>query len=378
MPTSVDMHVHVGVLGVPGSDSGFISREMQAGLTFKIFLLYARIPPNEVSDARFREAVLQVIRDSSVDRVVCLALDAVYDNAGLRDFKKTAMWVPNEYVIGLRGDLPPGKVLFGASVHPYDPGFQARVRQAVLDGAVLLKWLPSAQQINLADPRVGDALRFLATAGRGGLPLPVLLHVGTEAAILSTDPRTMSYDFLSWSFWDKVGNTFRPKRTRWHTPNLSAVNSNLRAGLEAGACIIFAHCGLPYFAPRLAANLEHSDFAMVSDYLHRYRGMGGTISGKAFADVSACVTPFRQSYFPEIRALPPDAVLTGSDYPVPVFELSADIKENMRDFKSILAGELDRIVIPQGNLLDVNMRELRRAFPGHPMFTNAVQLPGWT
>jgi hypothetical protein len=117
---------------------------------------------------------------------------------------------------------------------------------------------------------------------------------------------------------------------------------------------------------------------MVSDYLHRYRGMGGTISGKAFADVSACVTPFRQSYFPEIRALPSDAVLTGSDYPVPIFELSADIKENMRDFKAILAGELDRIVIPQDNLLDVNMRELRRAFPGHPMFTNATQLPGWT
>jgi hypothetical protein len=26
----------------------------------------------------------------------------------------------------------------------------------------------------------------------------------------------------------------------------------------------------------------------------------------------------------------------------------------------------------------VNLRELQRAFPGHPMFTNAAQIPGWT
>jgi predicted TIM-barrel fold metal-dependent hydrolase len=377
MPPTVDMHVHVGVLGEPGSESGFISREMQAGLTFKIFLLYARIPPAEVSDARFRAAVRQVIQGSTLDRVVCLALDAVYDSAGVRDLKKTTMWVPNAYVLGLRAELP-GKVLFGASVHPYDPAFQTRVRQAVQDGAVLLKWLPSAQQINLADPRVGDALRFLATAGRGGLPLPLLLHVGTEGAIISTDPRTMSYDFLSWGFWDRLGNTFRPKRARWHTPQLSAVHANLHAGLEAGACIIFAHCGLPYFAPRFATNLEHSDFDVVRDYLRRHRGIAGTIRGKAFADVSACVTPFRQTYFPDIRELPPDAVLTGSDYPVPIFELSADLQENMRDFKAIMRGDLERVVIPQGNLLDVNMQELRRVFPGHPMFINAAQLPNWT
>ena len=38
---------------------------------------------------------------------------------------------------------------------------------------------------------------------------------------------------------------------------------------------------------------------------------------------------------------------------------------------AILNGEFERIIVPEGNLLDVNWRELQHAFPGHPMFENA-------
>jgi hypothetical protein len=34
-------------------------------------------------------------------------------------------------------------------------------------------------------------------------------------------------------------------------------------------------------------------------------------------------------------------------------------------------GKLERIVVPQDNLLDVNRRELKHAFGEHPMFRNA-------
>ena len=130
------------------------------------------------------------------------------------------MWVSNEYVLELAAELkamlPPEEqgrrgILLGASVHPYAPNFRERVAWCVDHGAVLLKWLPSAQQINLADDRVGAALEFLATA-RQGRPLPVLLHVGTELAIRTTDPKTTSYDFLSWSTWDRFWNRLRPQR----------------------------------------------------------------------------------------------------------------------------------------------------------------------
>jgi hypothetical protein len=372
------MHMHVAQLGTPGSPTGFMSKAMQDSIPFKIFLLYARIPANQANDARLRQGAIDVIKSSGVDRVVCLALDAVYDDGGNQRLDRSTLFVPNDFVFGLQADLP-DRILVGASVHPYDPKFKQRVTDVVTRGAALLKWLPSAQQINLADPRVGQALRFLATAGTSGRPLPLLLHVGTEGAIISTDPRTMSYDFLSWGFWDKVGNTLRPKSKRWLTPDLAKLHANLRSGLDAGACIIFAHCGLPYFAPSAFSKvLEHNDIDVVADYLTRYPGQNGTIRGKAFADVSACVTPFRQSYFPQIAALPQRSVLVGSDFPVPIFELSADLAENLKDFEAVLNGQLDRVVVPQGNLLDVNQRELKQAFPNHPMFTNAAQVPGWT
>jgi predicted TIM-barrel fold metal-dependent hydrolase len=375
---SVDMHMHVAVLGTPESATGFMSLAMQHSIPYQIFLLYARIPPNEANDARLRQGALDVIRSSTVDHVVCLALDAVFDASGTQRLDQTTLFVPNDFVFGLRDDLP-DRILAGASVHPYDPKFKQRVTDAVARGAVLLKWLPSAQQINLADPRVGQALRFLAGAGSGGCPLPLLLHVGTEGAIISTDQRTMSYDFLSWGFWDKVGNLLRPKAKRWLTPDLIKLHSNLRSGLDCGACIIFAHCGLPYFAPSVFSKiLEHNDIDNVADYLQRYPGQNGTIRGKAFADVSACVTPFRLSYFPRIAALPKESVLVGSDFPVPIFELSADLAKNLKDLEAVLNGQLDRILVPQGNLLDVNQRELKQAFPNHPMFTNAAQLPNWT
>jgi hypothetical protein len=137
---------------------------------------------------------------------------------------------------------------------------------------------------------------------------------------------------------------------------------------------VFAHCGLPYFAPSFLGKLaEHSDLDAVSSYIRRFPGTDG-IKGKCFADVSACVTPFRKNYFGDIAKLPPGSILAGSDFPVPVFELSAGLKENWDDFKAIMAGHFERIVIPQDNLLDVNWRELRRAFPGHAMFENVAQL----
>ena len=395
---AVDAHVHVAFLGPdhppappppdaaafmePGPARGAVSPWMRRQLSFKIFLLYNKIPQDQVNDAYLRRKALETFRSSMLDHIVCLALDPVYTHAGERRPDLSNMWVANELVVELaaayQATLPPAEqgrrsLLFGASVHPYAPNFRERVRWCVEQGAVLLKWIPSAQQINLADPRVGDALEFLATA-RDGKPLPLLLHVGSELVIITTDPRTMSYDFISWSWWDRFRNALRGRETRWAVPDLPGIHSELGRGLEAGATIIFAHLGLPYFAPGFLGRLaEHSDFDAVRQYLDRHPGRGG-IAGKCFADVSACVTPVRKSYFGRIARLPAGSLLAGSDFPVPVFELSANLREHWEDFKAMMRGDLSRIVVPQGNLLDVNWRELEYAFPGHAMFTNFTQL----
>jgi hypothetical protein len=46
----------------------------------------------------------------------------------------------------------------------------------------------------------------------------------------------------------------------------------------------------------------------------------------------------------------------------------------MDDFKAVMMGDLKRIVIPEGNLLDVNLREFEHFFSDHPMYTNFGKL----
>jgi predicted TIM-barrel fold metal-dependent hydrolase len=371
IPRTIDMHCHVGLIGDTWPNLGHMSDSYRKSITYRVFLLYGRIKPDEVSDTVLRQTTLRTIAESHLDRVVCLALDPVYDPDGTRREDKSHIWVHNNYVLNLKQELP-DRILFGASVHPYDPTFEDRVREVVNEGAVLLKWVPSAQQINLADGRVGDALRFLATAGPNGKALPLLLHVGPEYAIPTSDTRTVSYDYLGWSKWDGFLNWWRFGK-KWHVPDIAGIRANVESGLQAGAVIIFAHCGLPYvFSGWAGRAFEHSEFETVREYL--LRTSRDEFPGRCFADVSACATPFRRKYFDDIKTLPDDQVLYGSDFPTPVFELSADFKEHLDDFKAVIEGHLDRLVIPEDNLFDVNLREMRHFFGDHRMFTSFSRL----
>jgi predicted TIM-barrel fold metal-dependent hydrolase len=367
----VDVHVHVGLLGDRWPQWGRLSPWYRQQVVYRVFLLYSRIPEDRVCDRTLRKATVQIIGSSTVDKVVCLALDPVYDKQGQRREDRSHVWVDNDYVLALREELP-DKILFGASIHPYDPLFSERLRKYADAGAVLVKWLPSAQQIDLAEDAVRRAMIDMATAGPGGRPLPLLLHVGAEYAIPSSNPTTQSYDFLSWSGWDKFWNWFRGGK-RWRTPRVDKIHANIRAALGEGAVIIFAHCGLPYFSTGLFGNLlEHSDFKIVKDYLMKNETAG--YSGRCYADISACCTPFRQKFFKDIATLPAGYLLYGSDFPTPSFELSAGLGDVTADLKAVLDGHLDRIIVPEGNLLDVNYRELAHFFPEHPLFINFSRL----
>jgi len=368
----VDGHVHVGLLGDEHPELGRMSAYFRSRFEYRVFLAYGRIDEDRVCDKVLREATVEALVTSGVDHAVCLALDPVYDDRGRRREDLSHLWVANEYVIGLRDELG-DKVLLGASVHPYDPAFEERVRELVGRGAVLLKWLPSAQGIDLADERARAAMAALARLGAGGGPLPLLLHIGPEYAIPPCEPSLASNDFLSWSAWDGMKNGLRFGK-RWRRPDLAGVHLSLETALGEGAVIVFAHCGLPYFASGpLAPLLEHSDFKAVHGYLERWPAAGGR-GGRCFADLSACCTPFRKPYFPKLAKLPEASLFAGSDFPTPVFELSAGLGEAVEDGKAILHGDLARVIVPEDNLLDVNQRELGVAFPGHPMFTNLSRL----
>jgi hypothetical protein len=361
----IDCHMHVGVLGDTDEwrEFGRLSPAYRKEITFQVFLKYLGIKPGEVNDQRVYDSLLGVIASVEVRSVVCLALDPVYDRNGAAHPESSYVWVANKYILKLRHDSG-GKARYGASIHPFANDFKARVDQAVADEAVLLKWLPSAQQFSLGDPKVGEALEYLGTA-KGGKPLPLLLHCGPEYAIPTTQKKMWTYDFLSWNILNRIKNLFGT----WETPDIQGTDRNLRRGLDAGAIIIFAHCGLPYFSSGILGNLlEHSDFERVREWLRS--NVGAPYPGRCYADVSALCTPMRKIFFPDVAKLPPDYLLLGSDFPTPSFELFADAAEVESDFKAVMKGDLERLVIPEGNLLDANYRQMKRAFPGHPMFTN--------
>jgi predicted TIM-barrel fold metal-dependent hydrolase len=365
----IDAHCHVGLLGDAWPHWGTLSQKFIESPAFPVFALYARIPRAQMTDRVLREKTEALLSQTELDHVVCVALDYTRDEQGRPDPARTGMYVSNEYVLELRRSVGE-RVLLGASVHPYAERFEDEVKRWVDQGAVLMKWLPSAQAIDLASEKAAAALRALARLGSKGRALPLLLHTGAEYAVPPAAKDTPSLDFLSWSKGDDFWNFLR----RWRRPDVSRVEANLRSAIDEGAVIILAHAGLPYFEPCwLGGYLEHSDFEAVRGHLTR--PVPGERAGRAYADVSASCTPFRKTYFGDLRTLPAERLIYGSDFPTPIFELSADWEEVQRDFKAVMGGDFSRIVVPQGNLLDVNLRELRLAFGAdHPMFTNFGRL----
>jgi predicted TIM-barrel fold metal-dependent hydrolase len=369
----IDMHFHVGVRGdTTFNNLGHFSDDFMRDPVFNIFLFFGRLKKEELTDDRLFERMIEVLRSTRISKVVCLAMDHYFDpETGQPHAEKSKMWVSNKIITDyLRPELP-DKILFGCSVNPYDRrGFRQRTLDCVSNGAVLMKWVPSVHGIDLADPYIGDAMKFLASAGKGGQPLPLLLHVGPEHSIPPPYPWMSTYDFLSWSMGDRILNIFQ----RCHRPRVKKIRANLEAALQAGTKIIFAHCGAPYYKlPWHKGFSEHSDFDAVANFLRR--SDHGDFTGKCFADISAFVSPMRRPLFEEIKKLPPGSLLFGSDFPVPIIELSSGPKEWWDDLTNIIIkGEWWRVIVPEDNLLDVNYRELRRVFPDHPLFTNARAL----
>jgi len=72
--------------------------------------------------------------------------------------------------------------------------------------------------------------------------------------------------------------------------------------------------------------------------------------------------------------LPRDRLFFGSDFPTPAFELSAGLDEAWRDFKAVMKGDFRRIIVPQDNLVDVNLREMKIALNDEAVFTNFSRL----
>jgi mannonate dehydratase len=134
------------------------------------------------------------------------AFDRAHDNAGQPDAEHTTFHVPNAYAERIARENP-GRFEWVASVHPYREDAVPALAAALDAGAVALKWLPSAMNIDLADARCKPVYELLARRG-----VPVVVHCGEEKAVPGAEQ-------------DAYGNPLA-----------------VRAPLALGVRVIVAHC----------------------------------------------------------------------------------------------------------------------------------------
>lgn len=264
-----DIHTHIS--GVEYDKNGnYLSPQILNTLVFRYFIYSLGFSRKTLSkpgiDRALAERFLSWINDSSIDKVVLLAYDAVYTKSGELDWQKSHMITGNDYIAGLAAENE--KILFGASIHPYRKDAVAELERVIEKGACLIKWLPTAQDIDLGDPL---CVPFYDALVRYNIPL--LCHTGTEKAVINL-------------------------REEMNNPEY------LKPVLDQGVTVIAAHCGSRCFF------FETCHFEKWKALIEQYDNLYG--------DISAFALPGRVRIVKEIINNPKlsERLLYGSDVPV--------------------------------------------------------------
>jgi mannonate dehydratase len=214
-------------------------------------------------------------------RWLLFAFDHAHDERGASDPARTTFHVPDAWAAHLahtHGDR------FGwvASIHPYCDDALARLRLALAQGALAVKWLPSAMNIDLRDPRCVPFYDLLAAAR-----VPLIVHAGEEKAVPGAQR-------------DELGN-----------PLL------VRAALRHGVRVVVAHCASLGHALDLDQRVprERPAFELFSRMMDEREWQGlllGDVSALFLANRDPAVwrtVLAREDWHPRL--------LHGSDYPLP-------------------------------------------------------------
>lgn len=267
-----DAHVHVAALGRRDDERSRAFRKSRlVRHTLRRLGLPRDLPAGALDDA-LSERLGALLSRSSLDGAVLLALDAVYDERGVRVDADTQLEVGNDFVASLAARMP--KACWGASVHPYRRDAVDELDRVAARGAVLVKWLPSAQGIAPDDPRCFPFYDALVR-----LQLPLLCHTGNEHTL---------------SAYSNALND--PRR--------------LIPALERGVTVIAAHCGARLYLQ------ERCHLAHWRRLTARYQRLFGDVS--AFG-VATRVGPLRR-----LLASPQHCarLVYGSDFPISPWPLS--------------------------------------------------------
>lgn len=324
----IDIHIHIGGPGDEPSSGCYFSEKFIWSPAFFAMLIVTNSLFKRITTRSIRRKIVGEINSSKkIEGGVLLALDMAHNEKGEPLPNYTHLYTPNNYVISLSKNNR--KVLFGASVHPYRKDSLEELERCIEEGAVLCKWIPSSQ---LIDPSNQKCVPFFKKLAERNLPL--LCHTGPEHAVPTSIPEYSKFDSPVY----------------------------LRKALENGVIVIAAHCSTPYFG-----NLDPDYFDEFLSLMKESIKRGW----RFFGDISALATPFRIPYVKKIKGeVPPERLIFGSDYPIPVSDLSYSM--NKRDILTTIKLMLKTKFT---NILDKYYHILKDEMGFDPMvFTNFNKL----
>jgi uncharacterized protein len=285
----VDTHAHL--LGTGDSGSGCsVHPNMNwhpVEMLRKRFILNAACAGGDGTsvDRAYVQRLAQLMADFPAGaRWWLFAFERAHSDTGQPAPDWTTVHVPDAYTQATcRAHAP--RFAFVPSIHPYAEDALTRLDAALAAGAVAVKWLPSAMNIDLRDRRCQPFYARLKAAG-----VPLVVHCGEEKAV----PGARREDLVN--------------------PLL------VRVPLQAGASVVVAHAaslGAAHdtdlrSAPELAAFDLFMRLVREADQ--------GRFEGRLLADISAV---FQTNREPEVwRAVLGNQalhsrLLHGSDYPLP-------------------------------------------------------------
>lgn len=277
-------------------------------------------------------------------KMLLFAFERAYDERGRPDMPHTMFYVPDAYT---RDTARKHARYFewAASIHPYRADALDALDAAKKDGAVAVKWLPSAMNIDPASRRCDAFYGFLSKND-----IPLIVHCGEERAVTGSDKQA-------------YGNPLR-----------------LRRALDAGVRVVIAHCASLGEDRDLDKGEEgpYVESFLLFERLMKVK----SFEGRLFGDISAITQRDRAG--PALARIIERGdwharLLNGSDYPLPglmpifsvdylvslklVAESAAPVLKEIRLHNPLLFDfVLKRNLRSNGKALSASVFETRRFF----------------
>ncbi|MBF0523268.1 MAG: amidohydrolase family protein [Candidatus Omnitrophica bacterium] len=243
----IDIHTHV-------INEGFDIKNIKLNFITRLFFKKMRTP----TFRDYMDKLTGQLNESEVDKAVLIALEG------------TPLSAANSKILELCRKNK--KFLYGANLDPLAIDIEKQVEQAVENKAVLVKLLPSFQNVNPADEK---CIPFYNALKKYNLPL--LVHTGME-------------------------HTLKTDHQNYNNPAL------LETAAKMGVVIICAHCGCPMYLHEKSFFQEWVELAL------RYPNVYGDLSG-----LGSIVRSFYLRKILKNRKLL-EKIIFGTDYPAfPLF-----------------------------------------------------------